>query len=135
MVGHRTLNPGMKVRFLPSQLGKMSNITPTKQVLMLADALRLRGVVLELEHWDGHKHVDIYIPKDNLYVEVDGLPHSTDVKKILADFNRDYFSFKDGYFTKRLTNELIENHLEQVANALARVVDSSPNKIGENLYN
>lgn len=102
--------------------------------MMLADALRLRGVTLFVEHWDGHKHIDIYIPKDNLYIEVDGLPHSTNVKQIISDFNRDYFSFKDGFFTKRISNDLIENHLDAIANALARVAENAPNKIGENLH-
>lgn len=52
---------------------------------MLAAALKKRGVELELEHWDGHKHVDIYIPKDHLYIEVDGVPH-----------------YRWRYFTKRI---------------------------------
>ena len=107
---------------------------PTKQVLMLVGALRKRGVVLEVEHSDGHKHVDIYIPKDKMYIEVDGVPHSTNVKQIIADFNRDYFSYKDGYFTKHITNELIENHLDKIANAIAEVAQNAPNKIGKNLH-
>jgi very-short-patch-repair endonuclease len=111
----------------------MPNITPTKQVLMLADALKQRGIILELEHWDGHKHIDIYIPNCNLYIEVDGLQHSTDVKQIISDFNRDYFSSKDDFFTKHITNQLIENHLAEIANAIAQVVKNSPNKIVKNL--
>src|SRR5262245_7019759 len=112
----------------------MPNITPTKHVMKLAEALRKRGVALEIEHWDGHKHIDIYIPIDRLYIEVDGIPHSTNVKQIISDFNRDYFSFKDGYFTKHITNELIDDHLEEIANAIAEVAQNAPNKIGENLY-
>jgi len=111
----------------------MPNIKPTKQVMMLADALRQRSVIFEIEKWDGHKHIDIYIPNDNLYIEVDGLPHSTNVKQIISDFNRDYFSFKDGFFTKHITNELIENHLDEIANAIAEVAKNAPNKIGEKL--
>jgi very-short-patch-repair endonuclease len=112
----------------------MPKIKPTKQVMMLADALRQRSVFFEIEKWDGHKHIDIYIPNDNLYIEVDGLPHSTNVRQIISDFNRDYFSFKDGFFTKHITNELIENHLDEVANAIAEVAKNETNKIGEKLY-
>ncbi len=112
----------------------MPNIKPTKQVLMLTEALKERGVVFEVEYWDGHKHVDIYIPSDKLYIEIDGVPHSTKVEKIISDFNRDYFSFKGGFFTKRITNELIENHLEEIANAIAKISFNAPNKIGENLH-
>lgn len=107
---------------------------PTKQVLMLADALRKRNVVLEVEHPDGHKHVDIYIPADKLYIEVDGVPHATKVKQIIADFNRDYFSHKEGFFTKHITNELIMNHLEEIADAIAKVAENAPNKMGERLH-
>lgn len=105
----------------------------TKQTQMLADALRVRGVELELEHWDGYKHVDIYIPKDKLYIEVDGVPHYTQFKRIISDFNRDYFSFKDGFFTKHITNESIEEHLDAIADAIASVAENAPNEIGEKL--
>ena len=101
---------------------------------MLANALKQRGVVLELEHSDGYKHVDIYVPADRLYIEVDGVPHYTHVKQIISDFNRDYFSFKNNFFTKHITNEAIENHLEEIANAIATVAQNAPNKIGENLH-
>ena len=100
---------------------------------MLVEALKTRGVSLEVEKWDGHKHIDIYIPSDNLYIEVDGVPHATNVKQIIADFNRDYFSFKEGFFTKHITNELIEAHLDQIADAITKVALNAPNKIGENL--
>ncbi len=106
---------------------------PTKYVLMLVEALKQRGVELEIEHWDGHKHVDIYIRKDNLYIEVDGMHHITRPETIIADFNRDYFSFKDGFFTKHITNEAIETHLEEIANAIAKVAHNAPNKLGERL--
>lgn len=111
----------------------MPNITPTKHVLLLAEALKARGVVFELEHWDKHKHIDIYIPKDNLYIEVDGVHHVTNPDTVIADFNRDYFSFKDGFFTKRITNEAIDTHLDKIADAIATIDKNSPNKIGERL--
>lgn len=106
---------------------------PTKQTEALAEALKKRGVEIEIEHWDGHKHVDIYIPKDNLYIEVDGLQHQTKPKQIISDFNRDYFSFKDGFFTKHITNESVQSHLEEIADAIAHIANNAPNKIGENL--
>ena len=112
----------------------MSNITPTKQTIALIEALQKRGIELMIEHWDGHKHIDIYIPKDNLYIEVDGLSHHTNPEQIIADFNRDYFSFKNGFFTKHITNESIEIHLEEIADAIAHVANNAPNKIGENLH-
>jgi very-short-patch-repair endonuclease len=111
----------------------MPNNTPTPHTMLLVEALQKRGVELEVEHWDGHKHVDIYIPKDKLYIEIDGAPHYTRPDKIIADFNRDYFSFKEGFFTKHITNEAIDSHLEEIAEAIANVVQNAPNKIGGTL--
>lgn len=95
---------------------------PTPQTLKLAKALQERGVRCELEHWDGHKHVDIYIPAAQIYIEVDGPPHDLQPKQIVADFRRDYYSAKEGFFTKHITNTEIELHLEPIANAVERVV-------------
>lgn len=111
----------------------MPNNTPTKHEVKLIEALRKRGVELKVHHWDGHKHIDIYIPKDNLYIEVDGMPHITKPERIISDLNRDYFSFKEGFFTKHVTNEAIDSHLDEIADAVAHVTKNAPNKIGEKL--
>ena len=111
----------------------MPNNKPTEHTLKLANALKKRGVNLELEHWDGHKHIDIYIPKDNIYIEIDGMHHTTKPETIISDFNRDYFSFKDNFFTKHITNEAIDTNLEEIADAIAYVAKNAPNKIGKNL--
>lgn len=113
----------------------MPNITPTKHTLQLAEALKARGVRIELEHWDGHKHIDIYIPEDNIYIEIDGAHHHTNPEQMISDFNRDFFSFKDGFFTKHITNEAIDTHLEKIADAIAFIAMNAPNKMGENLKN
>ena len=74
----------------------MPNNTPTEHEKKLIRALQDRGIELTVHHWDGHKHIDIYIPDDNLYIEVDGMHHITNPDRIISDFNRDYFSFKEG---------------------------------------
>lgn len=109
----------------------MSNNTPTEHEIKLIEALRKRDVEFEVHHWDGHKHIDIYIPKDNLYIEVDGIPHVIQPEKIISDLNRDYYSFKEGFFTIHITNEAIDNHLEEIAEAIYSVSKNMPNKIGE----
>lgn len=106
----------------------------TPQTLALAQALKKRGVVFELEHWDGHKHVDLYIPKAKIYIEVDGPLHDLRPKQAVSDFNRDYFSSKEGFFTKHITNKEIEEHLEPIANAIAKIVEESSGKMGEHLH-
>lgn len=100
----------------------MHTTTPTKQTLELVGALRALGVEVETEYYDGHKRVDICVPKARLYIEVDGMRHYTDPKQILADFRRDHFSDGDDFSTMRLPNELVDEHLQEIANAIAQVV-------------
>ncbi|MBY0294145.1 hypothetical protein K2Q08_02325 [Patescibacteria group bacterium] len=94
---------------------------PTPQTLKLAEALRARGVQLELEHWDGHKHIDIYIPSARLYIEVNGLRHYIDSKIIEADLKRVHFSDGDDFRTITITNQLIDTRLNEIADAIATI--------------
>lgn len=100
----------------------MPNITPTSQEQLLSEELRKRGVELITEYWDGHKHIDIYIPKAKIAIEIDGLQHFLNPLRVSADFYRDYYSNKEGVFTKHIPNELIESHLHQIADAIEQVV-------------
>jgi len=99
----------------------MSNITPTKQALALASALEKRGIKVELEHWDGHKHVDVFVPATGLYVEIEGLQHFVNSQQISADFMRDHYSDAEKHPTFRITNQLVETHLEEIADAVANL--------------
>lgn len=121
----------------------MPNNIPTEHENKLADALRKRGVVFETHYKDyyiskdgieRHKTVDIYIPKDQLFIEIDGMHHTTRPESIISDFNRDYFSHKKGFFTKHITNEAIDTHLDEIADAIAFISENAPNKLGEKLY-
>ena len=93
----------------------------TTQAVKLSEALRERGINNEREHGDGHKHVDIYIPQANLYLEIDGKYHLTDPDHLFRDLQRDACSHKDGIDTIRIPNFYVENHLDEVANAIAEV--------------
>ena len=99
---------------------------PTVHENLLATELVNLGIKVQQQHWDGHKHVDIYIPEARIYIEVDGVPHYTDPDQLVADFQRDYYSFKQGFFTKHITNEAIGTHLGQIVTAIALVVKSGP---------
>jgi hypothetical protein len=50
----------------------MTNITSTKQCIDLIQALEKRNIKVIPEYWDGHKHVDIYIPENEMYIEIEG---------------------------------------------------------------
>lgn len=99
------------------------NPTPTKQVNELGEALQKRGIGTILEYSDGHKHVDIAILSAKIFIEVDGIHHLTDPEQIIRDFKRDHFSDGDDFDTIHIPNELLKTHLDQIASAIARVVE------------
>jgi very-short-patch-repair endonuclease len=94
----------------------------TPQSRALCDALIQRGINAVPEHSDGYKHVDIAIPEARIYIEVDGLDHFTKPDRIIADFNRAYYSNVDGFNTFHVTNQIIEKYLNEVTNAIVDVV-------------
>ncbi len=96
----------------------MRQITP--QVTNLFHALQKRGVDCEIEEWDGHKHVDISIPKSYIDIEVNGLTHYIDPETMVRDLNRMYWSFKnDRFLTLHIPNMIVDQHLEQLADSIA----------------
>lgn len=88
----------------------------------LFDELIKRGVKAKLEYPDGHKTVDIAIPNAHIYVEVDGLQHFVKPEQIISDFKRSHFSDGDDFHTFYVTNQILENYLFEVADALKEVV-------------
>lgn len=101
----------------------MKQITP--QVTNLYNALAKRNIKCELECYDGHKHIDISIPWAKIDIEVDGIHHYTNPDQIRSDFQRSYWSIKrDDYDIFHVPNIIVEQHLEQVADAIANVARS-----------
>jgi len=96
---------------------------PTRQENDLYKALIDKGVKAEQGYWDGHKHVDIAILDAHIYIEVDGNQHFTDPIQIERDFKRYHYSDGDDFNTFYVPNNVIEEHLDEVANALYKVVE------------
>ncbi|MEK7556063.1 MAG: DUF559 domain-containing protein [Patescibacteria group bacterium] len=94
----------------------------TKIAYELGTALREKGIKLELEHWDGHKHVDIFIPSAGLCIEVDGAQHYTNADQILRDLERAHYSDDDGQRTMHIPNEIVTTHFKKVVDAIAKTV-------------
>jgi very-short-patch-repair endonuclease len=100
----------------------MHKSTPTKATLFLNEALNTVGIKTILEHNDGFKHVDIFVPKGNIYIEVDGLQHYTNAKQIVSDFDRDHYSDIEGFRTLRIPNEVVLNDAIWIARAIKKMV-------------
>lgn len=95
---------------------------PTKNEQLLYDALIKRGVPAKLAHDDGHKTVDIAVLPARLYIEVDDIRHFENPDQIMRDFKRHHFSDGDDFDTFYVTNQIVENRVDKVADALAEVV-------------
>lgn len=81
----------------------------TPQARELSELLRQYGWEVELEKWDGHKHIDIAIVECKANIEVDGQQHGYSREQALADLERTYYSFKKGYVTLRIPNVLTKD--------------------------
>lgn len=96
---------------------------PTKYAITLYAALTQVGVEAYLEHPDGHKCVDIYVPKAKLYIEVDGSQHYTSAIQIQTDFERDHNSDDDGFHTMHVTNHAVKTEAIRIARAIRKIVN------------
>lgn len=89
-------------------------------------ALRERGIPAILEKFDGFKTIDIAIPSHKINIEVDGGHHVFESRQALADLKRTYHSFKKGYFTLRIPNALVANHLYETATYIVCFLNEYP---------
>lgn len=99
-----------------------SKISVTKEECMLKTALEKKGVKVIMEHNDGFKRIDLYLPDAKLNIEVDGLQHLTDPTQILRDLHRQYYAEKSGHHTLHIPNIAIRHYLDQIVSALVEVV-------------
>jgi very-short-patch-repair endonuclease len=103
--------------------------TPTKEALALQQALEQKGIRVQVEPYDGHKHIDLSIPDARIDVEVDGIKHLTDPHQIVADLNRGHYSHRDGFETMHIQNEMLHRHLKEISAALAEASKIRERKI------
>ena len=103
----------------------MSNIKPTKAALLLKDCLEEKGIQVVLQHWDGHKHIDIFLPSGNMYIEIDGLQHYLSARQIISDMERDFWSHKNGFKTFRIPHFVALTNYKKVTEAIVNVLDKS----------
>jgi very-short-patch-repair endonuclease len=101
----------------------MYKTVPTENALLLNNALNTVGIETIVEHWDGHKHVDVFIPKGQIYIEIDGPHHLTRASQIMADFQRDFYSMNDGFHTIHIPNEIVQKDAMKIARAIKKVLN------------
>lgn len=103
--------------------GMIEEKITTIQTMNLYLALKSCGVPVEIEKYDGFKHIDIAIPSVKLNIEIDGLHHHYNSYQALQDLKRTYYSFKKGYFTIRVPNSLVENKFDDAVDYILKFFD------------
>ena len=102
-----TKNPVKPKIVYKNRFEKRTRPTPTLEQRKLYYALKERGIPAKLEHWDGHKHIDIAIPKAKFNIEVDGTQHNWNQRQASSDLSRTFYSDIKGYETKHVPNSLV----------------------------
>lgn len=92
------------------------------ETIKLLEALKKRGVRTQADQADDEKPLDIYLPDANIYIEVDGLQNLTEPEEIIADFKRSYSADPEGFNTLRITNDVVTNNLEEIADGITEIV-------------
>lgn len=94
----------------------------TPNQIKLYDELTKNHIKCELEAYDGNKHVDIAIERAKLYIEIDEEHHLTNSNQLYSDIKRDYYSWKNGYYTIRIPSERISKDLERIVTAIKDLI-------------
>jgi very-short-patch-repair endonuclease len=97
--------------------------TVTRQAIRLSRALKKMSVDNILEYFDGHKTVDMAILNAKLIIEIDGSQHTLDPQQVCADYDREKYSLKDGFFTWRISNRYIDSNLYQTALSVGQLAN------------
>ena len=106
--------------------------TVTTQALKLSEALNEKGVNHVLEYDDGFKHVDIAIEWAKLYLEIEGVQHLYTPKQMITDYKRDKYSLKDGFYTIRIPNTIIQKDVRSVAECVSDLASLRHREISDN---
>ncbi len=122
---NKIVSKGKKMYGYPKAVKRKS----TPEARKLYYALSSRGVPVELEKWDGHKHIDIAITHAKVNIEVDGAQHNFSYKQALSDLKRTYHSFRKGFLTLRVPNSLIKNHFEETVDCIVDFLNESRSQL------
>ena len=105
--------------------------TVTPQAIKLSNALKNLDVKHKLEYSDGYKHIDIAIESAKLYLELDGTQHGFSPKQMCADDERDKYSLRDGFVTKRIPNVWVDQNVDRLAASIAVLANKRQFEIRE----
>lgn len=97
----------------------MLKVAPEEKFLY--KALKKQNFKCEFENDGERKHAGIRLTDARIFIEFDDLVHCISPKQIIAEFSGDKHSKEDEFITIRIPNMVLENHLDEICNAIAVV--------------
>ncbi|MFH1978330.1 MAG: hypothetical protein ABIJ92_03320 [Candidatus Aenigmatarchaeota archaeon] len=94
-------------------------IKPSPEAIKLFEALSSRGITSRLEKVS--PIIDLTIERAKLDIEISDSRHFTDSEQMQKDLERNYWSKREGYEKIHIPRRVIEEHLDKVADSLAKV--------------
>lgn len=100
----------------------LKNNTPI-EAIQLYYGLKNRGLTPMLEWWDGKKSIDIAISRVKLNIEIDTEYNMLTHEQAINDLEEAMHSFKNGFTTIRIPNDLIKHHFTETINNILGIVE------------
>ncbi|MCK0156685.1 hypothetical protein MWU65_05810 [Cellulophaga sp. F20128] len=100
----------------------LKNKTP-KEAIQLYYGLKEKNVNPMLEWWDGKKSVDIAISRVKLNIEIDTEYNMLTHEQALNDLEEAMHSFKNGFTTIKIPNDLVRHHFKETVNNIMGIVE------------
>ncbi|MDO6491590.1 MAG: hypothetical protein ABJD66_11285 [Cellulophaga sp.] len=100
----------------------LKNNTPI-EAIQLYYGLKSRGLTPMLEWWDGKKSIDIAISRVKLNIEIDTEYNMLTHEQAINDLEEAMHSFKNGFTTIRIPNDLIKHHFTETINNILGIVE------------
>ncbi len=90
----------------------------SQETIHLYLSLRTRNVPAMLEKSALTNTTDIAVASAKLTIEVDGPQYDSNPHRALADLQKSYQTFKNGYLTLRIPHALVKKNLDQTADCI-----------------
>jgi len=94
----------------------------TEETKNLCKSLKERNVNCILGYNKKDKYADIYLPESKIFIEIDNLLHCISPKQIILNFKGTNLSDKNSFYTIRIPNLVLEEHIEEISKAILEVI-------------
>lgn len=125
---HRSAMEAYHLELCPKHKKRMDKLCKDAalpvEAVMLYYGLKLAGHHPMLAWWDGSKFVDVAFSRTKLNIEIDTEYEMLSAKQAIHDLEKRMHSYKDGFTSIRIPNELIAQHLKETVQSITNIIES-----------